>query len=154
MSIRGVGHVGKPDLDGDRLAYSVAGRGGSRIVIRNLRTHRRRIVVRSRSRQLLNPSLRGAGLLYVSIDRCGQQLVLRRSGQERVLMRGRPLARTDAGFEPGHTSQGSGTGPCPYRRTGTRSMLWTTALGRHWAYVTLLRPRVADRGSRILRVRR
>jgi hypothetical protein len=154
MSSRGPGGVGRPDLDGDRLAYSVAGRGGSRIVIANLRTGRRRIAAHSRSRQVLNPSLRGQALLYVRIDRCGQQLVLRRRGRERVLLRGRPLTRSDTGYEPGHTNQGSGTGPCPHRPTATRSMLWTTALGRRWAYVTLIRPRVADRGSRILRVRR
>ncbi len=154
VSIRGVGQLSRPELDGDRLAYSVAGRSGSRIVIANLRTRRSRIAVRSRRRQLLQPSLHGPGLLYVSIDRCGQQLVLRRRGRERVLLHGRPLTRTDAGYEPGHTSQGSGTGPCPHRSEGTRSMLWTTALGRRWAYVTLLRPRFSRSGARILRVRR
>jgi hypothetical protein len=80
--------------------------------------------------------------------------VLRRRGRDRVLLHGRPLARTDAGHEPGYTSQGSGTGPCPYRPEGTRSMLWTTALGRRWAYVTLVRPRFAHSGARILRLRR
>lgn len=154
VSIHVVGELSRPELDGDRLVYSVAGRGGSRIVIANLRTRRRRIAVRSRRRQLLQPSLRGPGLLYVSIDRCGQQLVLRRRGRERVLLQARPLTRSDAGYEPGHTSQGSGTGPCPHRSEGTRSMLWTTALGRRWAYVTLLRPRFAHSGARILRLRR
>jgi len=153
-SIRGAAELSRPELDGNRLAYSVAGRGGSRIVIANLRTRHRRIAVHSRRRQLLQPSLRGPALLYVSIDRCGQQLVLRRRGRDRVLLHGRPLARTDAGHEPGYTSQGSGTGPCPYRPEGTRSMLWTTALGRRWAYVTLVRPRFAHSGARILRLRR
>ena len=152
--VRGVGQLSRPELDGDRLAYSVAGRSGSRIVITNLRTRRSRIVVRSRRRQLLQPSLRGPRLLYVSIDRCGQQLVLRRRGREQVLLHGRPLSGTDLGYEPGHTSQGSGTGPCPHRSGGTRSMFWTTALGRRWAYVTLVRPRFSHSRARILRVAR
>jgi hypothetical protein len=153
-SISGLGRLGRPALGGDRLAYSVAGRRGSRIVIVNLRTRRRRTAVRSRSRQLLNPSLRGSRLLYVSIGRCGQQLRLRRRGHERVLMRGRPLARTDAGFDRGHTSQGSGYGPCARRFRPTPTMLWTTALGERSAYVTLLRPRAERGGARIVRVGR
>jgi cytochrome c biogenesis protein CcdA len=153
-SISGLGRLGRPALGGDRLAYSVAGRRGSRIVIVNLRTRRRRTAVCSRSRQLLNPSLRGSRLLYVSIGRCGQQLRLRRRGHERVLMRGRPLARTDAGFDRGHTSQGSGYGPCARRFRRTPTMLWTTALGERSAYVTLLRPRAERGGARIVRVGR
>ncbi|HEY1358436.1 MAG TPA: hypothetical protein VGF21_09035 [Thermoleophilaceae bacterium] len=153
-SIRGPGRLGAPDLDGNRLAYSVAGHRGSKIAVVNLRTHRRRTAARSRIRQLLSPSLRGSRLLYVAIGRCGQQLRLHRGRRTRVLLRGRPLGRTDAGFDRGHTPQGSGTGRCPRRFRITRTMLWTTALGRRYAYVTLLRPASGRGVARIVRVRR
>ena len=153
-SIGAVGRLGAPELDGNRLAYSVTGRRGSRIVVVDLQTRRRRIAVGSRTRQLLNPSLAGARLLYVSIGRCGQQLRLRRGRRDRVLLRGGPLSRTDAGFERGHTSQGSGYGPCASRAGRTRRMLWTTALGRRFAYVTLVRASSGRGIARIVRVSR
>jgi hypothetical protein len=143
--------LGRPNLDGDRLAFHVAGPSGTRIVVVNLSTGRRRTMLRSGARQLLNPTLVGSRLLYASISRCGQQLVLARHGRARVLMRGRALAGTDAGFDPGHTSQGSGTGPCPHRRS-TANMLWTTALSARFAYVTLLRTTTG--AATLLRVRR
>ena len=143
--------LGRPDLDGDRLAFHIAGPSGTRIVVVNLRTGRRRTMLRSGPRELLNPALVGSRLLYASISLCGQQLVLARRGRSRVLMRGRPLAGTDAGFDPGHTSQGSGTGPCPHRAE-TANMLWTTALSARFAYVTLLRTTTG--AATLLRVRR
>ncbi len=153
-SIRAAGRLSAPDMDGNRLAYSVAGRRGSRIAIVNLRTRRRLTVARSRKRQLLNPSLRGSRLLYVAVGPCGQQLRLRRGRRTRVLMTGRPLARTDAGHDRGHTDQGSGSGHCRKRFRSTQRMLWTTALGRRFAYVTLLRPGPGAGVARIVRVRR
>jgi hypothetical protein len=143
--------LGRPDLDGDRLAFHVAGPSGTRILVVNLRTGRRRTMLRSGARQLLNPTLVGSRVLYATISRCRQQLVLARRGRSRVLMRGRALAGTDAGFDPGHTSQGSGTGPCPHRRD-TANMLWTTALSARFAYVTLLRTTTG--AATLLRVRR
>jgi hypothetical protein len=148
-SVRAPAQLGRPDLQGNRLVYHVAGRGGSALRIVNLRTHRRRTLARSSSSLLLNPSLSGSALLYVRIARCGQALVLHRRGRSRVLMRGRALAGIDPGFDPGHTSQGSRR-PCQ-SPAHTRTMLWTTALTRRSAYVTLFRP--GGRSS-IFRVRR
>jgi len=141
--------LGRPDLDGDRLVYHVAGRGGSALRIVNLRTRRRGTLARSSSSLLLNPSLSGGALLYVSISRCSQALVLRRPGGPRILMRGRPLAGLDPGYDIGHTSQGSRR-PCD-SAAHTDTMLWTTALTRRSAYVTLFRP--GGRSS-IFRIRR
>jgi len=131
--------LGRPDIDGERVAFHVAGRGGARIQVVNLRTGNRSTAVRSRANQLLNPSLVGRSLLYVRIGLCGQSLVLRHERNERVLLRDRAPAPADKGFEDGHTRQGSGTGPCAYR-PATNRMLWTTALSRRFAYVTRLQP--------------
>jgi hypothetical protein len=148
-SARGPAQLGRPDLSGNRLVYHVAGRGGSALRMVNLRTGRRTTLARSSASLLLNPSLSGGALLYVRIARCGQALVLHRRGRSRVLMRGRALAAIDPGFEAGHTSQGSRR-PCS-SPAHTSTMLWTTALTRRSAYVTLFRP--GGRSS-IFRVRR
>jgi hypothetical protein len=146
--------LGRPDLDGDRLVYHRAGRAGTRIVEVDLRTRRRRTLFRSRSAQLLNPSLLAGALLYVEVSPCGQRLILSRRRHARVLLRGRALTGADAGFEPGHTSQGSGYGPCPGRRH-TSTMLWTTALSERFAYLTTIRPEPGGAGrSSIVRVAR
>ena len=147
---RAPGQLGRPDLDGDRLVFHVAGPGGSAIREVNLRTGRRRTRARAHVAQLLGPSLLGRALLYVRLDRCGQRLILRRRGRTRVLLRRGPLAGSDIGFDPGHTSQG-GMHPCPLLR-GSRLMLWSTALSSRFAYVTAFAP--AGARSAILRTRR
>jgi len=146
------GQLGRPDLDGDRLVFHVAGPGGSAIREVNLRTGRRRTRARARRAQLLGPSLLGRALLFVRLDRCRQRLILRRRGRTRVLLRRGPLAGSDVGFDPGHTSQG-GMHPCPLLR-GSRLMLWSTALSSRFAYVTALAPRAAGARAAILRTRR
>ena len=142
-SARSPVQLGRPDLDGDRLVYHVAGPRGSAIRQVNLRTGRRRTSVRARHAQLLAPALLGHALLYVRVRRCGQQLVVRRRGRTRVLLRRGPLAGSDLGFDHGHTSQGS-LRPCAVRRA-SRVMLWTTALSTRYAYVTALVPGAAGR---------
>ena len=151
-AVRAPGELGRPDLDGDRLVFHVAGAGGSAIREVNLRTGRRRTRARAFGAQLLGPSLLGRALLYVRVDRCGQRLILRRRGRTRVLLRRGPLAGSDIGFEPGHTSQG-GMHPCPVLR-GSRVMLWSTALSSRFAYVTALVPAAAGARAAILRTRR
>ena len=142
-SARSPVQLGRPDLDGDRLVYHVAGPRGSAIRQVNLRTGRRRTRVRARHAQLLAPALLGHALLYVRVRRCGQQLVLRRRGRGRVLLRRGPLAGSDLGFDRGHTPQGS-LRPCAVRRA-SRVMLWSTAISSRYAYVTTLVPGAAGR---------
>ena len=130
----------------------VAGPGGSAIREVNLRTGRRRTRARAHGAQLLGPSLLGRALLYVRLDRCGQRLILRRRGRTRVLLRRGPLAGSDVGFDPGHTSQG-GMHPCPVLH-GSRLMLWSTALSSRFAYVTAIAPAAGGARAAILRTRR
>jgi hypothetical protein len=149
---RSASALGRPDLAGDHLAYHVAGGGGSAIRVINLRTGRKRTVVRAREAQLLNPSLLGGAIVYVVAGRCSQLVVLRHHGHTRVLLRGRPLASQDRGFDPGHTPQGSRT-PCA-RPSRTTRMFWTTALAPRWAYVAVIRPRADGTTSSLLMLRR
>jgi hypothetical protein len=149
---RAPAELGRPDADGDRVVFHVAGPGGSAIREVNLRTGRRRTRARSRGAQLLSPSLLGRALLYVRLGRCGQQLILRRRGRSRILLRRGPLAGSDIGFEPGYTSQGS-MHPCPVLRA-SRLMLWSTALSSRFAYVTALAPAAGGARAAIIRTRR
>ena len=57
--------LGRPALEGARLAYHVTGRTGGRIVIADLATGKRSTVRRERRAMLLNPSLHGGELAYV-----------------------------------------------------------------------------------------
>ena len=57
--------LGRPALEGGRIAYHVPGRNGSRIVIADLATGKRTTVRRERRAMLLNPSLHGGDLAYV-----------------------------------------------------------------------------------------
>jgi hypothetical protein len=149
LSVRSPSRLSRPDLEGDRLVVGAAGPHGSVIARFDLRRHRRATLARSRSAQLLNPSFSGHTLLYVRVTLCGQQLVLRRGRRARVLLTRGPTAGTDAGTDPGHTHQGSGTGPCPFRRPSP-DLMWSTALSPRNAYLTLLR----DGRPRIIRIRR
>jgi hypothetical protein len=152
------GQIGRPAINGDTVVFSATGVGGSRIVAVDLRRHRRRTLRRTRSSQFLNPSLLGRQLLYVSSSRCAQFLRVGASGggREHFLAALPPIARHDAGHEPGHTEQGSEPGLCPNGvPPEASSLLWTTALAPRYAYVTVLRFTSSGLGSpRILRIRR
>ncbi|MFN8175807.1 MAG: hypothetical protein U0T02_12145 [Solirubrobacteraceae bacterium] len=139
------GALGRPSLDGDRLAFHVAGARGSALRLVNLRTGRRRTLRSSPSTQYLNPSIGYHRVLYVVVTHCSQRLrvaPLGRRGRTRTLLAIGSTARRDAGHDRGHTGQGSAPGRCPHRSPPPTSlMLWTTAIARRFAYVTLLRPR-------------
>ncbi len=113
--------LGRPSLDGNRLVYARASGARNAIVRRLLGAKRpkraKSTLVRSRSEGLSNPSLRGGQLLYVRSTRRADRLKLVPAGAP----------------GPGRTLLS--------RPTGT---LWSTALGRRRAYVTLIhgtRPR-------------
>jgi len=139
------GTLGRPSLDGDRLVFHVAGPRGSALRLVNLRTRRRRTLRSSPVTQYLNPSIGYHRLLYVVVTNCSQRLrvaPLGRLGRTRTLLAIGSTARRDAGHDRGHTTQGSAPGRCPHRSPHPTSlMLWTTAIARRAAYVTLLRPR-------------
>jgi hypothetical protein len=154
--------LGRPALQGGRLAFHVIGARSSRIVVYDLAGGSGRTVRQERRALLLNPSLKGGRLLYVRAVYSRQELrigpVTRRSPRrDRRLWSTVPTGRRDAGHEPGNEHKRHGH---PHRlwqrpRRGLSATLWTTALADDEAYVTRLRqiagkPLVAE----ILRVPR
>jgi hypothetical protein len=138
--------IGRPALDGDLLAFHVAGRSGGRIVVTDLARGRTRTVRRERRVQLLNPSLRAGRLLYVRARYARQELLIgpvgrRPTRRDRRLWSTVPTGRRDAGHEPGIEHQRHGHPRRLWRRPrpGLAATLWTTALAADAAYVTRLR---------------
>jgi hypothetical protein len=150
--VHGSERIGRPSLDGDRLAYAIATATNrpSRIVVERLGSsdpaaRHRRTVLRARLAVLSQPALHGSQLLFVHATHCSQRLRVARLGaplrRARTLLRMGTTAHRDPGHEHGRTTQGREPGQCP-RGTPPRTdaVLWTTALGVDYAYVTLLRP--------------
>jgi hypothetical protein len=138
--------LGRPALEGNLLAFHVAGRSGGRIVVADLSTGRRQTVRRERRALLLNPSLLGGALLYVRTRYSRQELRLgalaRRSPRrDAALYATVPTGRRDAGHEPGarHHRHGHPHNLWRRPREGVAATLWTTALAADAAYVTRLR---------------
>src|SRR2546423_2702380 len=67
--------LSRPSLDGDRVAYAVAGRRGSAIRSIDLATGRRTVLRRTKRGLLAQPSLRAGRLLYVRASALHQQLL-------------------------------------------------------------------------------
>jgi hypothetical protein len=112
--------LGRPSLDDNRLVYARAQPTENVIVKRTLggkSKHAKATLVRSRVVGLSNPSIRGGTLLYVRSTPRGDRLKIKATGA-------------------------GGSGRTIFRRpTGA---MWSTALGRKRAYVTLIggtRPR-------------
>jgi len=145
VRLRGAPELGRPALDGNLLAYHVAGRSGGRIVLHDLFTGRVRTARRERRAQLLNPSLLGGRLLYVRARYSRQDVLLgplgrRAPRRDKRLWSALPTGRRDAGHEPGRRHRRHGH---PHRlwrrpRAGLSATLWTTALASDAAYVTRL----------------
>ena len=154
--------LGRPALDGNRLAFHVAGSRGSQIVIADLAAGTQATVRRERRALLLNPSLLDGRLLYVRALFSRQELRVgtqskRSTRRDRRLWSTVPTGRRDAGHEPGDKHKKHGQ---PHRlwrrpRRGLSLTLWTTALAADAAYVTRLR-QVSGRAlqTEILRVSR
>jgi hypothetical protein len=138
--------LGRPALEGGRLAYHATGRTGSRIVIADLAGGRRTTVRRERRALLINPSLQGGELAYVRNSYRRQELRLgpqaqRSATRDRRLWSIVPTGRRDAGHDPGkeHLRHGWPKKLWPRPPRGLSATLWTTALGDGVAYVALLR---------------
>ena len=143
--------LGRPALEGGRIAYHVPGRNGSRIVIADLATGKRTTVRRERRAMLLNPSLHGGDLAYVRSLYRRQELRVgpqskRTPRRDRRLWSTVPTARRDAGHEPGkkHHRHGWPRKLWPRPKRGLSATVWTTALGADVAYVALLRQTVGQ----------
>jgi hypothetical protein len=154
--------LGHPSLDGDRLAFHVAGAAGSQIVIADLAAGTSQTVRSERRAMLLNPSLLNGRLLYVRAIFKRQELRVgpqskRGPWRDRRLWETVPTGRRDAGHEPGDRHKRHGQPHKLWRRPrrGLSLTLWTTALAEEAVYVTRLR-QVAGRPlqTEILRVPR
>ena len=98
--------LGRPALQGDRLAFHLIGRT-SRIIVADLSTGQAATARQERRALLLNPSLQGRRLLYVRAHYARQELrlgpVTRRSPRkDRRLWSTVPTGYRDAGHEPGN----------------------------------------------------
>jgi hypothetical protein len=138
--------LGRPALEGGRLAFHVTSSRSGRIIVIDLATGQGGTVRQERRALLLNPSLHGGRLLYVRAVFAGQELrlgpVTRRSPRrDRRLWTTVPTGRRDAGHEPGdvHKKHGQPHKLWPRPRRGLSATLWTTALAEDAAYVTRLR---------------
>jgi hypothetical protein len=128
--------LGRPSIDGDAVVFHDAGRKGSRIVERDLAAGGTRILRRSATALLSNPSLLAGRLLYVRQTSLAQLLELgpaRAGAIDRILYRLGAPSLHDSGHEPGH-SRKTWT---PHPKTSPWT-LWTSALSPTNAYVTLL----------------
>jgi hypothetical protein len=128
--------IGHPSLDGGRLFYAVSKRRGNSIRRRSLNSGKGKTVLRSRSAELLNPSVHGKRLLYVRVERAHQ------SPQKTTppKLRQRLMLKRLGGHGPGHRIYSHG----PDRT------LWSTALSGRRGFVTLL----GHGGPRIVSARR
>jgi hypothetical protein len=154
--------LGRPAVEGDRLAFHVNSNRSGRVVVFDLRTGQAGTVRQERRALLLNPSLHDGRLLYVRSVYSRQELRLgpltrRAPRRDRRLWTTVPTGRRDAGHEPGDRHKRHGHPHRMWRRPrqGVSATLWTTALAADAAYVTRLRqisgkPLVAE----ILRVDR
>jgi len=128
--------LGRPGVDGSTVVYHVATPTGSRIVAYNLDAGTSRVLRRSRSALLANPSLLAGRLLYVRQTSLAQLLELGPAtpgARNRILYRLAAPAPHDAGHEKGHSSETR----TPRPKTAAWT-LWTSALSATRAYVTLL----------------
>jgi len=144
--------VGRPSLDGSRLAFHVSGRTASRIVLADLGTGALRTLLSARRRQLTNPSLLGDALLYVETSPLSQQLRL----GGRTLLRIAPEIRADRGYTRGRRPHRRLDTPARPRDTspGAVTTLWTTALAADAAYVTRLVTSGQTTRAEVLRIPR
>ena len=154
--------LGRPAIEGSRIAFHVASNRSGRIIVFDLATGQARTARQERRALLLNPSLHDGRLLYVRAVFSRQELRLgplsRRSPRrDRKLWSTVPTGRRDAGHEPGkrHLRHGHPHKLWKRPRSGVSATLWTTALAADTAYVTRLR-QVSGRGltAEILRVPR
>jgi hypothetical protein len=129
--------IGRPSIAKGRVVFPVSKRRSNVIRLVGLGSGKQRTLLRSRSDQLLSPSLLGRRLLYVRVSR-GSQGPL--AVAPRPLRQSLMLRRV-SGHARGHRV---------YRRRGLDRRLWTTSLGPKRAYLTVL----GGEGPRIVSVKR
>lgn len=131
--------LGRPSLDGDRIAFHVASRAGSRILVRNLATGSTR-TIRRRGAQLLFPALSDGRLAYVEVTACRQRLVLVQRGHPVTLTQRFTHVLRDSGYADGAARIGRSPKHClgPQRQAAGNGMFWDTALTPTAAYLAVV----------------
>ena len=135
-SARQPAQLGRPALEGSTLVYHVASTAGSRIVAVDLDTSTSRVIRRSASQLLTNPSILGINLVYDRQTNAGQLVEVGPTGtasRDRVVYRIGAPAVHDVGHERGYSRRTR----TPHPRAAQWA-LWTTALSTTRVYVTLL----------------
>jgi hypothetical protein len=135
-SVKRPSQLGRPGIDGSTVVYHVAAQRGSRIIAYDLQASTSRVLRRTTSALVTNPSLLAGRLLYVRQTSLSQLLELGPAmpgGRDRVVYRLAAPAPHDAGHEKGHSSETR----TPHPKTAVWT-LWTSALSTTNAYVTLL----------------
>ncbi len=135
-TIKRPAQLGRPAIDGSTVVYHVAAPAGNRIVAHDLQAGTSRVLRRSTSALVTNPSLLAGRLLYVRQTSLAQLLELGPAtpgGRDRVLYRLAAPAPHDAGHDKGYSTRTR----TPRPRTALWT-LWTSALSPTRAYVTLL----------------
>lgn len=128
--------IGRPSVDRGQAVFTVSRRRANAIRRVSLKSGKERTVLRSRTAQLLNPTLLGKHLLYVRVSRGSQgPLAIKPRRLHQSLL----LRRIGA----------HGRGHRVYSHDADRR-LWTTSLSGKRAFVTLL----GEHGPRIVSVRR
>jgi len=144
--------LGRPALAGSELVYHVVSSAGSRIVAVDLTTSKSRVVRRSSSAIVTNPSVLGGTLVYDRQTDLAQVVEigpLTTTGRDRVVYRTGAPAVHDVGHEPGYSHRTRTPQPRPAKWT-----LWTTALSTSRVYVTLLPRTGSARAAQLVSVSR
>jgi hypothetical protein len=161
---RAPAQVGRPALQGDTLVFHLATPRYSQILALDLSNGHRRVLRSAGFTQLLNPSLQGGRLLYVSVGECRQQLLLgpafagahRRSRDRIIASRPTDVPRT-GGYEQGVIREGRTPHHCigPRARKGGRVIsYWTTALSPTASFLTVLQRRGGTSSARVIELGR
>jgi len=116
--------IGHPSIDGGKVLYTVSRRHRNSIQLRSLNSGEGRTLVRSRTDELLSPSVLGKHLIYVRVGRAGQSP--QKTSPPRLRQR-LMLRRLNHG----------GSGHRIYSHDADRR-LWSTALAVRRAFITLL----------------
>ncbi len=161
-SARAPAQIGRPALQGDTVVFHLATPRYSQIVAVNLANRHDRILRSARFTQLLNPSLQGTRLLYVSVGECRQQLMLgpafTRSGRgDRAIASGPTDLPRTGGYEAGAIREGRTPHHCIGPSVGPEGRVlsyWTTALSPTTAFLTLLERSGGRSSARMLTLRR
>lgn len=137
-------HLGRLSASRSVVVFAETTARGSRVVAVDRSTGRARTLRQAGlGTQITQAAIHGRHIVYVRTSRCSQELrygTTSRSSRDRVLVRLRPLAEQDGGYQRGYPNAYNAASKCPPGRrfAAVRGRLWTTALSAAGAFVTRL----------------